>query len=111
MATTDRWEGRSTLYLTVSSRNIPPSGPATGLGFHSLILMIGMKRLKLIMGSARMVARISPFFPRVLTKRDFRSIMPSGRIRMRSEEHTSELQSRENLVCRLLLEKKKTQQI
>src|SRR5690606_41460309 len=28
--------------------------------------------------------------------------------RLRSEEHTSELQSRENLVCRLLLEKKKT---
>src|SRR5690606_17914521 len=27
--------------------------------------------------------------------------------RSRSEEHTSELQSRENLVCRLLLEKKK----
>src|SRR5690606_35367445 len=29
------------------------------------------------------------------------------RPRRRSEEHTSELQSRENLVCRLLLEKKK----
>src|SRR5207302_6701672 len=28
--------------------------------------------------------------------------------RERSEEHTSELQSRENLVCRLLLEKKNT---
>src|SRR5690606_41913192 len=28
----------------------------------------------------------------------------------RSEEHTSELQSRENLVCRLLLEKKKNYQ-
>src|SRR5436309_11219332 len=28
-------------------------------------------------------------------------------IEPRSEEHTSELQSRENLVCRLLLEKKK----
>src|SRR2546421_1463499 len=27
---------------------------------------------------------------------------------MRSEEHTSELQSRSDLVCRLLLEKKKT---
>src|SRR5690606_42123532 len=27
--------------------------------------------------------------------------------KQRSEEHTSELQSRENLVCRLLLEKKK----
>src|SRR5436309_6771280 len=29
-----------------------------------------------------------------------------GREERRSEEHTSELQSRENLVCRLLLEKK-----
>src|SRR5260370_14772971 len=31
------------------------------------------------------------------------------RVRPRSEEHTSELQSHLNLVCRLLLEKKKTQ--
>src|SRR2546430_10454678 len=30
-----------------------------------------------------------------------------GRIEVRSEEHTSELQSQSNLVCRLLLEKKK----
>src|SRR5690349_22490546 len=30
-----------------------------------------------------------------------------GRGRRRSEEHTSELQSRRDLVCRLLLEKKK----
>src|SRR5690606_39529000 len=29
----------------------------------------------------------------------------------RSEEHTSELQSRENLVCRLLLEKKKINRV
>src|SRR5690606_40977568 len=34
------------------------------------------------------------------------SSMKSERF-LRSEEHTSELQSRENLVCRLLLEKKK----
>src|SRR5690606_40792735 len=38
-----------------------------------------------------------------------RSICPrprsNARFRARSEEHTSELQSRENLVCRLLLEK------
>src|SRR5690606_42085695 len=33
----------------------------------------------------------------------------STRFHPRSEEHTSELQSRENLVCRLLLEKKKQQ--
>src|SRR5690606_40625842 len=38
------------------------------------------------------------------------SFCPGGGYRKqrgRSEEHTSELQSRENLVCRLLLEKKK----
>src|SRR5256885_10752335 len=33
--------------------------------------------------------------------------LPSGNV-VRSEEHTSELQSPCNLVCRLLLEKKKT---
>src|SRR3712207_9012319 len=32
-------------------------------------------------------------------------------VRRRSEEHTSELQSRQYLVCRLLLEKKTTSQI
>src|SRR2546429_5702446 len=38
-----------------------------------------------------------------------RSDVPIKRIaRTRSEEHTSELQSRLHLVCRLLLEKKKT---
>src|SRR2546421_9678748 len=37
------------------------------------------------------------------------SSMSTGwRVSMRSEEHTSELQSRSDLVCRLLLEKKKT---
>src|SRR5690349_24144293 len=34
----------------------------------------------------------------------------AGDGRRRSEEHTSELQSRTDLVCRLLLEKKKTKQ-
>src|SRR5690606_39302036 len=37
---------------------------------------------------------------------DIETRQDSDHIR-RSEEHTSELQSRENLVCRLLLEKKK----
>src|SRR2546430_9691789 len=32
---------------------------------------------------------------------------PAGHAGQRSEEHTSELQSQSNLVCRLLLEKKK----
>src|SRR2546430_9106329 len=34
-----------------------------------------------------------------------------GRPHYRSEEHTSELQSQSNLVCRLLLEKKKKEKI
>src|SRR2546430_10679183 len=33
------------------------------------------------------------------------------RVRVRSEEHTSELQSQSNLVCRLLLEKKNTRRL
>src|SRR2546429_7409496 len=39
------------------------------------------------------------------------TLFPDGlHARARSEEHTSELQSRLHLVCRLLLEKKKTRQ-
>src|SRR2546430_9947270 len=34
--------------------------------------------------------------------------LPMIPVLLRSEEHTSELQSQSNLVCRLLLEKKKT---
>src|SRR2546430_11939567 len=37
----------------------------------------------------------------------FRCRIGRARVRLRSEEHTSELQSQSNLVCRLLLEKKK----
>src|SRR5260370_41323030 len=39
------------------------------------------------------------------------SYVDSVVVRSRSEEHTSELQSHLNLVCRLLLEKKKFQQL
>src|SRR5690606_41184505 len=49
-----------------------------------------------------------------IRRREIRASAPAGackggerRSAPRSEEHTSELQSRENLVCRLLLEKKK----
>src|SRR5438046_7714611 len=37
------------------------------------------------------------------------AVLNRGGLRARSEEHTSELQSLTNLVCRLLLEKKKAQ--
>src|SRR3989449_5502482 len=45
--------------------------------------------------------------PRDLHRRRVPARRLSGRARRRSEEHTSELQSRLHLVCRLLLEKKK----
>src|SRR5436189_4305916 len=40
-----------------------------------------------------------------------RQLCPAARRSLRSEEHTSELQSPMYLVCRLLLEKKKKRQI
>src|SRR5690606_39840061 len=46
-----------------------------------------------------------PQGPQHLAGRAGKGAVP--RAHLRSEEHTSELQSRENLVCRLLLEKKK----
>src|SRR2546430_11430160 len=42
----------------------------------------------------------------ISSRRVFRSA-GRGAVQLRSEEHTSELQSQSNLVCRLLLEKKK----
>src|SRR5688572_33410443 len=64
----------------------------------------------------------STLFPYTTLFRSRTLVEPSGRVRQmlphhsgyhnnamvrRSEEHTSELQSQSNLVCRLLLEKKK----
>src|SRR5258708_12306593 len=46
-------------------------------------------------------------------RRDFKFVILNLKLKTcgRSEEHTSELQSPDHLVCRLLLEKKKTQPI
>src|SRR3712207_7451978 len=44
---------------------------------------------------------------RMPSTRSMRAVTSDSRSILRSEEHTSELQSRQYLVCRLLLEKKK----
>src|SRR5690606_41393053 len=49
--------------------------------------------------------------PAELGVRDLEPAQHLIAVRGRSEEHTSELQSREKIVCLLLLEKKKTKQI
>src|SRR5690606_40275332 len=52
--------------------------------------------------------RMTPAPPHAFQKHSRHLLIPCPlRPCFRSEEHTSELQSRENLVCRLLLEKKK----
>src|SRR5438132_5628503 len=45
--------------------------------------------------------------PSQIRQRHFLGMAHDDRSRVRSEEHTSELQSHSDLVCRLLLEKKK----
>src|SRR2546422_4029105 len=50
---------------------------------------------------------LTPARPRARTQASAWVVCPSRRSPARSEEHTSELQSRLHLVCRLLLEKKK----
>src|SRR5256885_3755759 len=73
--------GRRELILTHETRSQCPAGP-----------------VKCLTSSYKFVN------PHPSLNRLFRS----GRFRRRSEEHTSELQSPCNLVCRLLLEKKKS---
>src|SRR3712207_8814117 len=84
---------RSTLfpYTTLFRSTLPPQGvqtsvPATAPPDPSLVLPDGPPDRS---PAARLVAPAPPGAPR-------------------SEEHTSELQSRQYLVCRLLLEKKNT---
>src|SRR5687768_18157542 len=49
---------------------------------------------------------VSLYHPDSLWTMDFNGNILSGPLATRSEEHTSELQSRLHLVCRLLIEKK-----
>src|SRR5258708_17922402 len=55
-----------------------------------------------------MIARISP--GATVSDRSLSARKPSNDTETRSEEHTSELQSPDHLVCRLLLEKKNSKQ-
>src|SRR3712207_8051311 len=61
-------------------------------------------------GARGVFVRVSDSDPAMLRYLDERGIRPGDAFE-RSEEHTSELQSRQYLVCRLLLEKKKKNNI
>src|SRR5258708_29810271 len=55
--------------------------------------------------------RLGSILQHILDQSESRRLRQRRGIAKRSEEHTSELQSPDHLVCRLLLEKKKTKNI
>src|SRR5690554_7029219 len=65
--------------------------------------LINFSKVRLVQSNRLIVSDSGAFCPRRITLSSLRR--PA--CRTRSEEHTSELQSRPHLVCRLLLEKKK----
>src|SRR5207249_11519606 len=83
----------------VASRQLP-------VRFTTALGSIGVERVfdALVMLGLMALAIASPSFPAHST------LHHEGIEHARSEEHTSELQSRFDLVCRLLLEKKKKEQ-
>src|SRR3712207_8383839 len=82
------------------------------LSLHDALPIYGMQKkvtepylvdaLSFTEAEARIIEEMTPFITGEFTVSDIKRANYS-----RSEEHTSELQSRQYLVCRLLLEKKK----
>src|SRR2546421_3463872 len=72
------------------------------LSLHDALPIWSFKRRK---GCNRRVIRVFIVAASPLIRAGLQSMLADSRVR--SEEHTSELQSRSDLVCRLLLEKKK----
>src|SRR5690606_41567596 len=106
-----------TLFFALRSR--PPRSP---LFPYTTLFRSGLARLALDQVLRVPVSRHEGLFSDLAVKAhlfDLASMRPNEEVLLeqaedqpveaatRSEEHTSELQSRENLVCRLLLEKKK----
>src|SRR5205085_11376866 len=79
------------LPISASSTSPSPPGPASGA-----------KKRRMRSNSPSSSAGIGRYIS------EARSVRPNLSRTPRSEEHTSELQSQSNLVCRLLLEKKNT---
>src|SRR5690606_37943805 len=104
----EKYSGKKLQYFDPEdNQNYIPYVIETSIGLDRMFLAVlstSYKEEKLADGSERVVLRIpAPLAPNKvailpLTKKD--------NLIGRSEEHTSELQSREKLVCRLLLEKK-----
>src|SRR5256886_12722307 len=92
--------GKSTLMQLIAGVLSPLSGRIllNGFAIHSLSPRTRAQRIAMVQQESRLL------FP----ARVWEFVLQGRHAHGRSEEHTSELQSQSNLVCRLLLEKKKT---
>src|SRR2546430_13752487 len=86
--------------------------PYTTLFRSTVQQLLTVGRVAANSGMAIVVALLSAYsivyyLPHAVDRRMDYGALNNGRRLVRSEEHTSELQSQSNLVCRLLLEKKK----
>src|SRR5256884_4010853 len=80
--------------------------PAEAAGDYWSMLFVFVLATFIGLGVIRRVSRLL-YTPLMSLTNAISAIAVVGSIAVRSEEHTSELQSRLHLVCRLLLEKKK----
>src|SRR5690606_32447558 len=85
------------------ARGTVRSTPSTARSWTKHLLR---PRARMAIPSSGASACIAEFHPQRQPCRQLAGAL-AFQLDLRSEEHTSELQSRENLVCRLLLEKKK----
>src|SRR5690606_40651061 len=101
----------------------PPTPSIYTLSLHdALPISVSRVTTNKYIGTPRGVFELKYFFSTALTAEDgtahssesvkarIKTLIENESPKKRSEEHTSELQSRENLVCRLLREKKKNAQ-
>src|SRR6266700_1833179 len=85
-------------------RNATIAVPADG---KATVLEVDRPALRLLRKLPRFGGALEATYREYGLKRTLEDLNQASDGAFRSEEHTSELQSRENLVCRLLLEKKK----
>src|SRR5690606_41619625 len=90
----------SLFFLTIPRPPTSPLFPYTTLFRSGVIMQAFSSR------PSRLSAHVRSGRARLSAGRGNGLVRNGGAASIRSEEHTSELQSRENLVCRLLLEKK-----
>src|SRR5690606_41406835 len=101
------WIRPALLFPTCLSLQFTPTADLYTLSLHDALPIFSVceKMLQYFINKVHENSFLQPS-PRVLICVPCKSTRGLG-CRKRSEEHTSELQSRENLLCRLLLEQQK----